>query len=70
MTVSQARRPGPAALPAALRGRVVALLADLARDRAALAAAGEADGVAAHDALIDAARRVLDNLGPPPPSAD
>ena len=64
-------RPGPDDLAAALRGRVVALLADLDRDRAALAAAGEADGVAAHDALIDAARRVLDTLDrpPPPPAA-
>ena len=64
------RRPGPDDVPAAARARVVALLADLERDRAALAAAGEADGVAAYDALIDAARRVLETLDRPGPSPD
>ncbi len=54
--------PGPADLPAEARRRVVAVLADLERDRAALAAAGDAGGVAAYDDLIDAARRVLDSL--------
>ncbi len=63
--MSEPKRPGPDDLPAAARDRVVALLADLERDRAALAAAGEADGVAAFDALIDAARRVLETLDQP-----
>jgi hypothetical protein len=60
-------RPGPDDPLAAARDRLVALLADLARDRDALAAAGEADGVAAYDALIDAARRALNNLDRPSP---
>jgi hypothetical protein len=56
------RRPGPDDLPAAARARVVALLADLERDRAALVAAGEGEGVAVYDGLIDAVQRVLENL--------
>jgi hypothetical protein len=55
-------RPGPDDLPTAARDRVVALLETLAADRAALAAAGESGGVASYDALIDAARAVLQNL--------
>lgn len=58
-------RPGPDDLPAAVRDRVVKLLADLTRDRADLAAAGDAAGVAVYDQMIDAARRVLDNLARP-----
>ncbi len=62
--MSGPERPGPDDLPAAARERVVALLADLERDRTALAAAGEAEGLARFDVLIDAARRVLENLPP------
>ena len=61
-TRDPAARPGPDDLPAAARDRVVALLADLDHDRAALAAAGEADGLAVLDRSIDAARAVLQNL--------
>ena len=63
--MSDRPRPGPDDLPAAVRARAAALLVDLERDRADLAAAGDADGVAVFDALIDAARRVLNNLPTP-----
>ena len=56
------QRPGPDDISAAARDRMAKLLADLKRDRDDLAAAGESAGVAAVDDLIDAARRVLDNL--------
>ena len=56
-------RPGPDDLPAALRGRLVALLNQLEQDRAALAA--DPEGAAVFDALIDAARRALNNLDAP-----
>ena len=65
--MSERPRPGPDDLPAAARQRAAAALADLERDRAALADAGHADGAAAFDAAIDALRRVLDNLGSSPP---
>ena len=59
-------RPGPDDLVAAARTRTIALIADLERDRADLAAAGHADGAAVVGDMIDAARRVLDTLGRPP----